>query len=61
MIRQRGMFSFSGLNAAQVEHMAREHGIYAVASGRICLAAINLNNIDAVASAMADALVKVPG
>lgn len=60
VIRQRGMFSYSGLNAAQVAHMAREHGIYAVASGRICLAAINLANIDAVAAAIADALDKVP-
>ncbi|MEZ5652932.1 MAG: amino acid aminotransferase [Burkholderiaceae bacterium] len=58
--RQRGMFSYSGLNAAQVEHMAREHGIYAVSSGRICLAAINMSNIDAVAAAMADALARVP-
>lgn len=60
VVRQRGMFSYSGLNAAQVEHMAREHAIYAVASGRICLAAINMSNIDAVAEAMADALEKVP-
>ncbi|MGB7301976.1 MAG: amino acid aminotransferase [Burkholderiaceae bacterium] len=50
---QQGMFSFSGLNANQVERMATEFGIYAVSSGRICVAAINKHNIDTVAQAMA--------
>ncbi|MEZ5740917.1 MAG: amino acid aminotransferase [Burkholderiaceae bacterium] len=54
--RQRGMFSYTGLNADQVRRMADEHGIYAIASGRICLAAINLKNIDAVADAIAGVL-----
>lgn len=55
--QQRGMFSFSGLTSAQVDHMRDHHAIYAVASGRICLAAVNEGNIDLVASAMADAIV----
>ena len=50
---QQGMFSFSGLNAEQVQRMATEFGIYAVASGRICVAAINDHNIDNVAEAIA--------
>ena len=51
--RQRGMFSYSGLNPAQVERLRNEFGIYAVATGRICLAALNSGNIDNVAKAMA--------
>jgi aromatic-amino-acid transaminase len=51
--RQRGMFSFSGLSKEQVARLADEFGIYAVGSGRICVAALNNSNIDAVAQAMA--------
>ncbi len=50
---QRGMFSYSGLTADQVERLRDEFGIYAVSTGRICLAALNTNNMDAVASAIA--------
>ena len=51
--KQRGMFSYTGLTAAQVERMKTEYGIYAVSTGRICLAALNNKNIDYVADAMA--------
>ena len=51
--RQRGMFSYSGLNAAQVDRLKNEFGIYAVSSGRICVAALNTRNLDAVADAIA--------
>ncbi|OJX08227.1 MAG: aromatic amino acid aminotransferase [Burkholderiales bacterium 70-64] len=51
--RQRGMFSYSGLNPAQVDRLREEFGIYAVSTGRICLAALNSRNIDYVAKAMA--------
>ena len=50
---QRGMFSYSGLNAAQVERLKEEFGIYAVSTGRICVAALNTKNIDTVAIAIA--------
>ncbi len=51
--RQQGMFSYSGLNAAQMQRLRAEFGIYGVDSGRICVAALNEHNIDAVARAMA--------
>jgi aromatic-amino-acid transaminase len=51
--KQRGMFSYSGLTAAQVDRLRDEFGIYAVSTGRICLAAVNSRNIDAVADAIA--------
>jgi len=53
MVRQKGMFSYSGMTAAQVERLQKEFGIYAVSSGRICVAALNLRNLDYVADAIA--------
>lgn len=53
---QRGMFSYSGLNAAQVDRLREEFGIYAVGTGRICVAALNMRNIDTVANAIAHVL-----
>lgn len=53
VVRQRGMFSFTGLTADQVEKLKHDFGIYAVSSGRICLAALNSGNIDYVANAIA--------
>ncbi len=50
---QRGMFSYTGLTAAQVERLKSEFGIYAVSTGRICVAALNTRNIDYVAKAIA--------
>ncbi len=50
---QRGMFSYTGLTTAQVEKMRAEYGIYAVGTGRICVAALNTKNIDYVAKAIA--------
>jgi aromatic-amino-acid transaminase len=56
VLRQRGMFSYSGLSAAQVERLKNEFGIYAVSTGRICVAALNSKNIayvlDAIAAVM---------
>lgn len=50
---QRGMFSYSGLSSAQVDRLREEFGIYAVGTGRICVAALNDGNIDRVADAIA--------
>ena len=51
--RQRGMFSYSGLAAAQMQRLRSEFGVYGVDSGRICVAALNHRNIDAVVAAIA--------
>ena len=53
IVRQKGMFSYSGMNAAQVDRLQKEFGIYAVSSGRICVAALNTKNLDYVADAIA--------
>ncbi|HTN31144.1 MAG TPA: amino acid aminotransferase [Pseudomonas sp.] len=50
--RQRGMFSYSGLSPEQVERLRVEFGIYAVGTGRICVAALNQNNIGRVVEAI---------
>jgi aromatic-amino-acid transaminase len=52
-LHQRGMFSYTGLSAAQVERLKSEFGIYAVSTGRICVAALNSRNLDYVADAIA--------
>ncbi|GBG01330.1 aminotransferase [Azospira sp. I13] len=53
VVKQRGMFSYTGLTSAQVDVLRNEFGIYAVGTGRICLAALNNKNIDAVVDAIA--------
>jgi aromatic-amino-acid transaminase len=53
IIEQRGMFSYTGLSAEQVEQLRNQFGIYAVSTGRICLAALNSRNISAVSTAIA--------
>ena len=53
---QQGMFSYSGLNAAQMQRLRSDFGIYGVDSGRICVAALNEKNLDAVAKAIAAVL-----
>ena len=58
VIKQRGMFSYTGLTAQHVEQMKNDFGIYAVSTGRICLAALNSKNIDYVADAIATVLRK---
>ena len=54
--RQRGMFSYTGLTQEQVAVLQSEFGIYAVSSGRVCLAALNTQNLDYVAKAIARVL-----
>ena len=53
VMRQRGMFSYSGLSKSQVARLREEFSVYAVDSGRICVAALNSRNVDYVADAIA--------
>ncbi len=54
--QQRGMFSYSGLTKEQVEKLRDNNSIYAVDTGRICVAALNKRNIDVVIDAIAQVL-----
>jgi len=51
--RQRGMFSYSGLTAEQVERLKSEHSIYILGSGRINVAGINSENLNRLCDAIA--------
>lgn len=53
VVRQRGMFSYSGLTAQQVQRLREEFSVYAIDTGRICVAALNSRNIAYVADAIA--------
>ena len=50
---QKGMFSYTGLSQGQMQRLRNEFGVYGVDSGRICVAALNAKNIDAVVQAIA--------
>ncbi|MDP1648775.1 MAG: amino acid aminotransferase [Rubrivivax sp.] len=50
---QRGMFSYTGLTAVQVDRLRDEFGVYLVRSGRICVAGLNTGNVERTAVAMA--------
>ncbi len=56
IIRQRGMFSYTGLTAQQVERLREQFGIYAVSTGRICVAALNAKNLEYVCASIAAVL-----
>jgi aromatic-amino-acid transaminase len=53
VLRQKGMFSYSGLTREQVVRMREEFGVYAIESGRICVAALSTKNVDYAAEAIA--------
>ena len=56
LLRQRGMFSYTGLTAAQVDRLREEHAVYLVRSGRVCIAGLNSDNVRRTAEAMAAVL-----
>jgi len=53
LVRQRGMFSYTGLSSAQVDQLRDQHGVYLVGSGRLCVTGLAESNVDYVASAIA--------
>ncbi len=57
VVQQRGMYSYSGLSREQVQRLRQEFSVYAIDSGRICVAALNSRNIDYAAKAIASVLV----
>ncbi|MEB7919252.1 aromatic amino acid transaminase [Enterobacter mori] len=53
LLKQRGMFSYTGLSATQVDRLREEFGVYLIASGRMCVAGLNASNVQRVAQAFA--------
>ncbi|OTG76658.1 aromatic amino acid aminotransferase [Acinetobacter sp. ANC 4169] len=56
LVKQQGMFSYTGLTAKQVDILKDQYGIYLVRSGRMCAAGLNLSNIDYVAESIAEVI-----
>lgn len=56
VVKQRGMFSYSGLTKAQVDKLREKYSVYAIDTGRICVAALNSKNIDYVVDAVAEVI-----
>jgi aromatic-amino-acid transaminase len=56
LLRQRGMFSYTGLSAEQVDRLRDEHAVYLVRSGRLCVAGLNADNVGRSAQAIAAVL-----
>ena len=57
--RQNGMFSYSRLTARQAIALREKYAVYALDSGRICVAALNGKNIDFVAECVAKVMTEV--
>jgi aromatic-amino-acid transaminase len=55
-LSQRGMFSYTGLSAAQVDRLREQYAVYLVRSGRICVAGLNSGNVERTAQAMAEVM-----
>jgi len=55
-IKQRGMFTYTGLTAEQADKLREEHGVYLLRSGRMCVAGLNERNVGVVAKAIAGVL-----
>ena len=56
VLKQRGMFSYSGLSKDQVRRLREEYSIYTIDTGRICVAALTSKNVDYVADAIAEVI-----
>jgi aromatic-amino-acid transaminase len=56
LLTQRGMFSYTGLSAAQVDRLREEHAVYLIRSGRMCVAGLNRSNVERTAQAFAAVL-----
>jgi aromatic-amino-acid transaminase len=52
-LSQRGMFSYTGLSATQVDRLREQFGVYLVRSGRICVAGLSTRNVERTAAAIA--------
>ncbi|KXV13421.1 aromatic amino acid aminotransferase [Caballeronia megalochromosomata] len=55
-VRQRGMFTYTGLVAEQADRLKEEFGVYILRSGRMCVAGLNDSNVQVVADAIGKVL-----
>ncbi|WP_250510933.1 amino acid aminotransferase [Caballeronia sp. GACF4] len=57
-IKQRGMFTYTGLQAEQVDRLREEFGVYILRSGRMCVAGLNDSNVQVVADSIGKVLAR---
>ncbi|MFM0135294.1 amino acid aminotransferase [Caballeronia grimmiae] len=57
-LKQRGMFTYTGLVAEQADRLKEEFGVYILRSGRMCVAGLNDSNVQTVADAIGKVLAK---
>lgn len=55
-VKQRGMFTYTGLGGEQVDRLRDQYGVYILRSGRMCVAGLNERNVGPVADAIAKVL-----
>ncbi|HUH59609.1 MAG TPA: amino acid aminotransferase [Candidimonas sp.] len=55
-VRQRGMFTYTGLSQPQLIALRQQHGVYIIDSGRISVPGLNTHNIGYFTDAMASVL-----
>lgn len=56
LLRQQGMFSFTGLSPEQVVLLREEFGVYLIGNGRLCISGLNEHNLNTVAHRIAAVL-----
>lgn len=54
MLKQKGMFSYTGLSPEEVDQLTQKHGVYMVRSGRINVAGITSKNLPQLVAAITD-------
>lgn len=54
VLQQRGMFSYSGLDAQQIQTLREKYSIYALSNGRVNIAGIRPNNVERLCTAIAE-------
>ncbi|OTA15071.1 aromatic amino acid aminotransferase [Xenorhabdus vietnamensis] len=53
LLKQRGMFSYTGFSQEQVDRLREEFSVYLVGSGRVCMAGVNHHNVQRIAETFA--------
>ena len=54
MLKQQGMFSYTGLSPEQIQHLREAFGVYMLATGRISVPGLTMANVDYYAQAVAE-------
>ena len=56
LLKQTGMFSYTGLTPGEVARLRETFGVYLVGTGRMCLAALTKDTVQTVSRAISHIL-----